>query len=187
MRPWQTLSRRTILSYGKFLTLESHTVELPDGQVISEWPWVITPDYVNVLVLTEEGLFLCFWQTKYAINGASLAPVGGYLEPGEEPLAGAQRELLEETGYAALDWVDLGHFGVDGNRGAGVAYLFLARGARRVAQPSADDLEEQHLLHLNRLELEAALAAGQFKLLSWTTVVALALRYLDSGATQFTT
>jgi hypothetical protein len=68
-----------------------------------------------------------------------------------------------------------------------VAYLFLARGARRVAQPSADDLEEQHLLHLNRLELEAALAAGQFKLLSWTTVVALALRYLDSGATQFTT
>jgi ADP-ribose pyrophosphatase len=187
LRPWQTLSRRIILSYGKFLTLESHTVELPDGRVISEWPWVITPDYANVLAVTEEGLFLCFRQTKYAVDGPSLAPVGGYLEPSEEPLAGAQRELLEETGYEALDWIDLGHFGVDGNRGAGVAHLFLARGARRVAQPRGDDLEEQHLLHLSRLELEVALDAGQFKLLSWTTVVALALRYLDSVAPQFTT
>jgi 8-oxo-dGTP pyrophosphatase MutT (NUDIX family) len=180
MRPWQTLSRRTVLSYGRFLTLESHTVQLPDGQVISEWPWLITPDYVNVLARTEEGLFLCFRQIKYAISGPSLAPVGGYLEPGEEPLAGAQRELLEETGYTASDWIDLGHFGVDGNRGAGVAYLFLARVARRVAQPRSDDLEEQHLLHLTRHELEAAMAAGQFKLLSWTAVVALALLYLDS-------
>jgi ADP-ribose pyrophosphatase len=179
MQPWKTLARRTILSYGKFLTVESHTVELPDGQVISEWPWLITPDYANVLAVTEEGLFLCFRQTKYAIDGLSLAPVGGYLEPGEEALTGAQRELLEETGYQATDWIDLGHYRVDGNRGAGTAYLFLARGARQVAPVNADDLEEQQLLHLSRPELETALAAGQFKLLSWAMVVALALRYLE--------
>ena len=183
LRPWKTLVRRTVLGYGKFLTVESHTVELPDGRVIADWPWLITPDYVNVLAVTQEGLFLCFRQTKYAVDGPSLAPVGGYLEPGEDPLVGAQRELLEETGYQAADWIDLGHYGIDGNRGAGTAFLFLARGARRVAQAQADDLEEQHLLCLSRSQLEAALAAGQFKLLSWTTVVALALRHLDLAAT----
>ena len=127
--------------------------------------------------MTDDGEFLCFRQTKYAVGGTSLAPVGGYLEPGEEPLVAAQRELLEETGYHASDWIDLGHYAVDGNRGAGIAYLYLAHGARRVAEASPDDLEEQQLLHLSRSELETALVAGEFKLLSWAMIVLLALRY----------
>ncbi len=178
MQPWKTVSRRTILNHSKFLRVESHAVELPDGRVIEDWPWVITPDYVNILAETESGAFLCFRQTKYAVEGVTLAPVGGYLEPGEDPLAAAQRELLEETGYAASEWTDLGRYPVDGNRGAGTAYLFLARNARRVAEADADDLEEQQCLHLSRAELETALAAGAFKLLSWVTVVALGLLYL---------
>ena len=182
MKTWETLSRRTILNHSKYLIVESHTVKLPDGHIITDWPWLITPDYVNVLGMTDEGEFLCFRQTKYAVNGTSLAPVGGYLEPGEQPLAAAQRELLEETGYQATDWVDLGQYAVDGNRGAGTAYLYLARGACRVSEASPDDLEEQQLLRLSRSELEAALAAGEFKLLSWATVVSLALRYVQHHA-----
>ncbi len=181
MQPWKTLSRRVILNHSKYLIVENHTVELPDGRVISEWPWLITPDYAIVLVETEDGEFLCFRQTKYGVDGTSLAPVGGYLEPGEYPLAAAQRELLEEAGYEASSWINLGHYRVDGNRGAGVAYLFLARGARRVAEPDADDLEEQELLRLSRSEIRAALAAGEFKVLPWATTVALALLYLDRG------
>lgn len=176
MQAWKTLSRRTLLNHSKYLVVEDHTVELPDGRVISDWPWLITPDYVNVLAVTEAGKFLCFRQTKYAIAGTSLAPVGGYLEPGEEPLAAAQRELLEETGYQAAEWINLGRYAVDGNRGAGSAYLFLARRAYRVAQARPDDLEELQLIHLSRDELEAALDAGEFKLVSWMAVVALALR-----------
>jgi len=67
---------------------------------------------------------------------------------------------------------------VDGNRGAGVAYPFLATGARRVAEINADDLEEQELLLLSRAELETALDAGEFKSLPWAAAVALALRRL---------
>ena len=67
---------------------------------------------------------------------------------------------------------------VDGNRGAGAAHLFLARGARRVEEAQADDLEEQQLLQFSRSEIEAALAAGEFQVLPWATVVALGLRYL---------
>jgi ADP-ribose pyrophosphatase len=182
MQPWKTISRRTVLNHSKFLVVEDHTVELPDGRVISEWPWVILPDYVNVLTITTDGEFLCFRQTKYSVEGTSLAPVGGYLEPGEDPLTTAQRELLEETGYEATDWISLGHYPVDGNRGAGTAYLFLARGARRVAEINADDLEEQELLHLSRSEVEVALASGEFKLLPWATAVALTLLYLDREA-----
>jgi ADP-ribose pyrophosphatase len=176
MQPWKTLARHTILNYSKFLVVEEHTVELPDGRIIVRWPWIITPDYINVTAVTKEGLFLCFRQTKYSVEGISFAPVGGYLEPGEDPLEAAKRELLEETGYEASSWLALGRYSVDGNRGAGVAYPFLATGARRVTEIDADDLEEQELLLLSRAEMETALDAGEFKSLPWAAAVALALR-----------
>lgn len=179
MQAWKTLSKRTILKHSKYLTVEEHSVQLPDGQVIADWAWVITPDYVNVLAETEDGRFVCFRQVKYGIEGMSLAPVGGYLEPGEEPLAAARRELLEETGYEAVEWLDLGSYQADGNRGFATAHLFLARGARQVAEPDADDLEEQELLLLSQEQVAAALVAGEFKGLSWATLAALALLRME--------
>ena len=175
MQPWKLLRKHTLLSKPPWLTVEAHEIELPNGRVIADWTWVNTPDFVNVLAVTHEGQFLCFRQTKYAIAGTSLAPVGGYLDPGEDPLAAAQRELHEETGYAADDWKHLGTFAVDGNRGAGHAHLFLATGAHKVSETHADDLEEMHLLLLSRAEIHAALMAGEFKLLPWSACVALAL------------
>jgi ADP-ribose pyrophosphatase len=75
--------------------------------------------------------------------------------------------------------MSLGRYAVDGNRGCGVGHLYLARRARRVAVPDADDLEEQELLTLTRDEVEAALLAGGFGVLSWAAAVALALVALD--------
>jgi ADP-ribose pyrophosphatase len=180
MQPWKTLRRETILNQPPWLVVEHHEVMLPDGRVIPDWPWVITPDYVNVVAETEQGTFLCFRQVKYGLAGTSLAVVGGYIAPGEEPLAAARRELLEETGFHAAAWIPLGCYRVDPNRGMAVGHLYLARGVHRTADPVADDLEEQELLTLTRAELESALDRGEFKVLAWASAVALALRYLST-------
>ncbi len=176
MKTWRTLSRRTVLDQGRFLKVELHEVALPDGQVIRDWPWVVTPEFVTVIAVTVDGRFLCFRQSKYSIEGDSLAPAGGYIEPGESPLAAAKRELLEETGCVASRWESLGVFPVDGNRGAGVAHLYLATEVEVVTEADADDLEVQEPLSLTRAEMAAALDAGEFRVLPWVTAVALALR-----------
>jgi len=181
MEPWRTRSRRTVFERRPWLSVESHVVELPDGRVVEDWPWVESRTFANVVAVTEDGLFLLFRQTKYAVSGPTLGPVGGYLEPGEDPLECAKRELREETGYDAPEWTSLGRYAVDGNRGCGVGHLYLARGARKVEEPNADDLEEQELLKLTRDEVEAAVLAGGFGVLSWAAVVALALVVLDRG------
>jgi ADP-ribose pyrophosphatase len=173
---WHTLSRKILLSFPRFLTVESRTVQTPKGEIIEEWTWVETPDFINVAVVTREGQWLCFRQTKYAYEGLSLAPVGGYIEAGESPLDAAQRELLEETGYQAEQWVSFGTYRVDANRGAGNAHLFLATHATKITEPSADDLEPQELLLLSRAEIEQAVQQGDFKVLPWAAVMALALR-----------
>jgi ADP-ribose pyrophosphatase len=190
LQAWETLSRRVVLDQSPNLIVENHRIQLPGGEIIENWPWLVTRDYVIVVPQLENGDYLIFRQTKYAVSGTSLAPVGGYLEAGENPLEAAQRELLEETGCKADKWTQLGSFAVNGNYGDGTAHLFLAEGASQQAQPNADDLEDQELLHLEQAELRAGLASGQFKVLAWTTAVALTLlfkeREADAGGPETT-
>jgi ADP-ribose pyrophosphatase len=178
MQQWKTRDKKLILDESPWLTVERHIVELPSGQIIPNWQWVTTPDYINVVAVTEDGTFICFRQVKYGVEGDTLAIVGGYLNEGERPLEAAQRELREETGFESTDWEDLGHYRVDPNRGMAIGHFFLACRARLVATPIVDDLEEQHLLLLSRAEVEQALATGEFKVMAWTAAVALALRIL---------
>lgn len=175
MKPWKTLSRTTVLDHSKWLKVEDHTIQLPDGSILDKWCWIISPDYVNVVVQDEDENFICFRQTKYAAEGLSLAPVGGYIEPNEDPLACAKRELREELGCEADEWITLGRFPCDGNHGNGMANLYLARNARKVGEIIADDLEEQQIVLLTRNEMMQSLLNGEFKVLSWSTAVALAL------------
>ena len=178
MKPWKTKSRKTILEQRPWLVVEHHTVELPDGRLIPEWPWIITPDYGNVVAVTEDGRFICFHQVKYGLEGETLGIVGGFVEDGEDPFVAARRELLEETGYESADWIPLGTYRVDPNRGIAMGHLYLACNARYVTARDVDDLEEQEMIFLTRAEIESALANGEFKVLAWAASMAFALRYL---------
>jgi ADP-ribose pyrophosphatase len=178
MKQWKTLSKQIILPYNDFLTVENHEIELPDGKIIDKWPWIITPDYVNIVAVTEDEKFIVFRQTKYAVEGVTLAVIGGYIEPGESALAAAQRELLEETGYEAKEWIELGKYPVDANRGAGNANFFLAKNAKRTHKINKDDLEEQEMLFLTLDEINHALIQDEFKCLSWTAAMLKAVHFL---------
>lgn len=179
MKPWKTLSRETVFAPNKFLSVELHSVELPDGRVIDDWTWVKLPEYAVILARTTEVKFLCFRQVKYAIPEPGLSPPGGFLEPAEEPLAGARRELQEETGFISDEWHALGSYVVDSNRGAGKAHLFLALQAREVGGKTDDDLEEQELLQLTRADLEQALDSGKIPFLGFAALLGVGLRRLD--------
>ena len=186
LRVWETVSRKTILEHSKFLTVENHVVKLPDGTIIPDWAWLTIPSAAIVLAVTSDNKFLCFRQTKYAVEGTSLAPVGGMLESNEEPLEAAKRELLEETGYESPNWINLGSHILDPNRGIATMHLFLALNARKVAEPNSDDLEDQELLFLSKDEIETALYKGEFKILAWSAVVAMSLNYLNASMNRKT-
>lgn len=173
----RTVARRPLLQVGdgRFLRVEQHVVEFGSGRRVEDWGWVVTPEFINVVPVLTDGRVLCFRQEKYAAQGLTLSVPGGYLEAGEDPLAAAQRELLEETGYGGGRWSALGSFVVDGNRGAGRGHFFLAQDVERRQAPDADDLETLEPVLLAQGEIRAALLAGEFQVMPWSACVALAL------------
>lgn len=172
---WKTLSRKTVFSAPPWLEIEQHHLRLPDGREISDWLWVRSPDFVNVVAFTAEGLYLCFRQQKYAAGEITLAIPGGYLEEGEDPRDAAVRELKEETGWIPGRIRLLGSYAIDGNRGCGRGHLFLAEDCVYAGGEVTDDLEDQDLVKLSRAELLAALRQGAFRVMPWAAALALAL------------
>jgi ADP-ribose pyrophosphatase len=171
---WEVLSTRTIYSAPPWVTLSLQQVCLPDGRVILDYHRLQLPEYCVVFAETIEGRVIVERQYKHGVGAVTLMLPAGLIEPGEAPLKAAQRELLEETGYQAADWQLLGSFVPNSNYGCGKAHLYLARQARRIAEPDAGDLEEMEILLLARDELFAAVRGGQIHATSVVAAIALA-------------
>ncbi len=181
LQPWEMLSRREIADGRPWLRLWAEDVQLPDGRVVEGFYTLDMPDYVVVVALTPDEQVVVERNYKHGPRRVCLNLPAGYLEPGEELLAAARRELLEETGYVAEEWVSLGSFVNDGNRGGGTGFLFLARQARRVAEPNAGDLEEIVVGLMPLAELAEAARRGEVAILSIAAAIGLAVAAQQRG------
>jgi ADP-ribose pyrophosphatase len=113
-----------------FLALRRDRVRWPDGSE-ADYRVIEGPDSVFVVPYAQGGSTVLVRQWRHAWLTTAWEVPAGTLEPGEEPLACAQRELREEAGLIANEWTPLGV-----SRGTalltGRQHLFLARGLRRV-------------------------------------------------------
>ncbi len=170
MNPWRTVSRKVLLERKPQLTVEERHVILPDGSEITDWTWLDAPEAVMVVAVDDMGRFLLLERSGYAVRGPIFAPPGGALEPAEEPLRAAQRILLQEAGYTSPDWVFLGDFINDIDRGFGRRYYFLARQAKPATSEAFPAVRLQ-----TRQQVEDAVADGQIRELSWQAAISMAL------------
>ncbi len=175
---WRRRRSVLLLDRPPWLRVYADDVVFPDGRQVDGFLRVESREYATVFAVTADRQVLFLEQYKYGLDRVALQLPAGYLEPNEAPDQGARRELLEETGFAAPQWEYLGGYRPDGNRGFGVAHLFLAQGARLVQAPDAGDLEEATVRLLSLEQAEAALTTGEIGELSPVACVALALARL---------
>lgn len=100
------LSSERILT-GHFLQVQRDQVRLPDGDHASR-EYIVHPGAVMVIAQLDDGRFVMERQYRYPVQQVMIEFPAGKLDPGESCLACAQRELLEETGFTAIEWARAG-------------------------------------------------------------------------------
>lgn len=144
---------------GHFLQVRRERVQLPDGQQAAR-EFIVHPGAVMVVPLLDDGRLLLERQYRHPLDRVMLEFPAGKLDPNETPLACAQRELREETGYRASSWA---YAGVLHNAIAysteGIHVLF-ARGLKPGPR-QLDAGEFLDLVTLSASELDAAARSGE--------------------------
>lgn len=92
---------------GKLLHVNRDRVRLPDGSITTR-EYIVHPGAVLMLPVRPDGKLVLVRQYRYPLRRVFLEFPAGKLDPGEDALATARRELVEEAGYTARRWTRLG-------------------------------------------------------------------------------
>ena len=88
---------------GSFLKVTRDRISLPDGAETHR-EFIRHPGAVVILPLFDDGSVLLERQFRYPLDQVFIEYPAGKIDPGEDPLECAKRELQEETGYTASEW-----------------------------------------------------------------------------------
>lgn len=97
----------TTLVKGRMLTAKHDEISLPNGSAAFR-EYVLHPGAVLIVPLLPNGNVVLERQFRYPLRQVFVELPAGKIEPGEDVLVTGKRELFEETGYTASNWMSLG-------------------------------------------------------------------------------
>ena len=171
---WQTLSVERGEDYGLFRVERLARVSPRTGHV-GQYKVLRIASWANVVALTPDREVVLIEQYRHGIDDLTLEIPGGVVEPGEDPLLGAARELREETGYAGDEPILIGKVHPNPAIQDNVCYTYLIENARLVGELQLDPGEH---IAVRTVPLEAVPRLLREGLITHSLVVA-AFHWLD--------
>ena len=146
------------------MTLFDIECRSPEGKM-QTFSVIDCPDWVNVIPVMEspEGRqFLMVHQWRYGSAELSVEFPGGIIEPGEDPQAGAERELEEETAYRAGSLIKLGSFRPNPAFMSNTVHFYLAEDLTPLSGQNLDEDEFVDVLRVDEKEVIANMGKAPY-------------------------
>lgn len=146
----KTLSQKKIFD-GEVIKLRIDTVKTPCGNTATR-EIVEHPGGVCVLPLDENGNVIMEWQYRHPFSSVLFELPAGKLFKGEDPLECGKRELEEETGLCAKDFISLGKIYPTPGFCNEIIHLYLAKTLYKgTKNPDEDEFIEIQSVPLENL------------------------------------
>jgi ADP-ribose diphosphatase len=145
-------NRSTLVKKGRVFDLYTENITLPNG-VTLDMEIIRHPGAAAIVPILEENSVLLLKQYRYAVGGFIWEIPAGTLDPGEDARRCAERELIEETGYAAGHLERLAQITPLPAYSDERIHLFLATGLT----PAKQNLDADELLFVHRVDLGRAI------------------------------
>jgi 8-oxo-dGTP pyrophosphatase MutT (NUDIX family) len=153
------------------------TVEVANGRTFEPFVFEFR-SWANTVAITKNNEVVLVKQYRHGVQENLLELPGGVVDEGEDPLAGAQRELMEETGYSADNFVEVGRIYPNPAIQENTLFCYLATDVELTGEQHFDETEEieVHLVKLD--ELLGMVRNGKFKHALHVAVLFQALAHL---------
>ncbi len=147
-----TINSHTTLHQGRVFSLVSEEYTLDNG-VTSDMDFIQHPGAAAMVPMLNQTEVVLIKQYRHAIREFIWEIPAGTLDPRESPINCAKRELVEEIGYSAHDWHQLGTIiplpGYSDER----IHIFLASGLK----PAEQHLDDDEMLKVHQMNFKEAL------------------------------
>ena len=144
-----------------WLTIRKDAVQTEKGVEINDFYVLEYPTWVNVIAITKEGKFVIEQQYRHGIRQRVYEICAGVCESDEEPLAAAQRELQEETGFGGGRWSHIGKYAPNPSAMNNWCHSFLAEGVERISSPNQEPTEDISILQVSAKEVLSMMLKGE--------------------------
>lgn len=160
MTYWKTLSSEYLVR-APWAVLRKDVCEMPNGHVVPEYYVLEYPNWVNMVAVTEDGDFILVKQYRHGAGEFVLEVPGGVIDPGEDAIDAARREMLEETGYAFDNVQELVNLFPNPATSNNITTTFLMTGGTKVQEQNLDEQEEIEVMLVSAAEAKRLVLENQ--------------------------
>lgn len=158
---WPTVDEDAAHADYKIFQVSRRRAAHPHTGAVRTFSIVHCTPWVNVVALTPDDQVVLVRQFRHGTQQVTLEIPGGLVDPGEEPLAAAMRELAEETGFVAAHWEPLGVVEPNPAFQTNRLHTFLALDARCVSPQHLDPGEVIRIETMPLAEIPQRVTSGE--------------------------
>ena len=142
--------------------MRKDTLLLPTGATIPDYYVLEYPEWVSVLAITVDGLWVMVRQYRHGLGCFSWEiPAGVVEESDADFLAAARRELAEETGYGGGEWCEYMTISANSATHSNLSHVYFARNVVKVAEPHLDPTEDLEMVLMEETQVRKLLAENR--------------------------